>query len=106
MNNSQLQSLKDHMTLCTNRLIDAAVEVKAQNVKRRQVGEFHYPELVKDEPLDADFNIHDILDEVRDHYIRRALEEANGNKTQAAHLLGLNNYQTLTNWMNNLGITG
>ena len=34
----------------------------------------------------------------------RALIEAKGNKTQAAELVGLSNYQTFTNWMNKYGV--
>jgi len=41
---------------------------------------------------------------VETHYVRRALDEANGNKTKAAELLGLSSYQTLTNWMQRLKI--
>lgn len=47
-----------------------------------------------------------ILGEVSASYIKRALHVAQGNKTKAANLLGLGNYQTLTNWMkkNGLGV--
>jgi transcriptional regulator with PAS, ATPase and Fis domain len=37
------------------------------------------------------------------HYLNRALGEAHGNKTEAARLLGLSSYQTLTNWMEKYG---
>jgi DNA-binding protein Fis len=30
---------------------------------------------------------------------RRAMEAAHGNKTKAAKLLGMTNYQTLSNWL-------
>jgi len=32
------------------------------------------------------------------HYIERALVEANGNRTEAAKLVGLPSYQTFINW--------
>jgi DNA-binding protein Fis len=32
------------------------------------------------------------------------MERVEGNKTQAARELGLNSYQTLTNWMKRLGV--
>jgi DNA-binding protein Fis len=33
------------------------------------------------------------------HYLARAMDEARGNKTKAAGLVGLPSYQTLTNWL-------
>ncbi len=56
---------------------------------------------VLDRPLD-EVNIHELLDEVSRHYLQRALDSTDGNKTKAASMLGLNNYQTLTNWMSRL----
>ena len=38
------------------------------------------------------------------HYLRRALDAAHGNKSQAAKLLGLPSYQTLTNWLEKYGL--
>ena len=55
-------------------------------------------------PLDEGFDIDKVLDEVRAHYFLRAMEQAGGKKKKAATLLGLNNYQTLTNQMKNLGL--
>ena len=45
-----------------------------------------------------------IVTSVARHYLGRALEEAHGNKTKAATLVGLPSYQTLTNWMNRFGV--
>lgn len=44
-------------------------------------------------------DINEIIGEVVRHYIPRALELVAGNKTRAAKLLGLNNYQTLDKWV-------
>jgi transcriptional regulator with PAS, ATPase and Fis domain len=52
-----------------------------------------------DRALNDDFSIKNVFDEVARHYLPRALEQAGGNRTQAAKLLGLSNYQTLKNWM-------
>ncbi|MBW1954057.1 MAG: hypothetical protein JRI66_13435 [Deltaproteobacteria bacterium] len=41
---------------------------------------------------------------VAQHYLQRALKEAHGSKTQAAQLVGLPSYQTLTNWLNKYDI--
>lgn len=40
-----------------------------------------------------------LLSSVRSHYLERALEQTHGNKTQAAKLLRISNYQTFTNWL-------
>ena len=45
------------------------------------------------------FNLPDILAEVAGHYLNRAMEEAKQNKTKAAKLVGLPNYQTFDNWL-------
>ncbi|PNU18525.1 AAA family ATPase [Geothermobacter hydrogeniphilus] len=50
-------------------------------------------------PLGEGFNIQELQAFLSSHYIRRALEESGGNKSRAAALLGLKNYQTLNNWM-------
>jgi DNA-binding NtrC family response regulator len=44
-------------------------------------------------------DLQEILGDVARHYIRAALRETDNNKTQAAKLLALSNYQTLSNWM-------
>lgn len=55
-------------------------------------------------PLGNGFDIQGLTDELKRHYIQRALAETNNNRTKAAELLGLNNYQTLSNWMSSLGM--
>ncbi len=55
-------------------------------------------------PLTAGFNLQDLLAEVARHYLYRALDEAQGNRTRAAELLGLKSYQTLKNWMEKYGV--
>jgi transcriptional regulator with PAS, ATPase and Fis domain len=50
-------------------------------------------------PLGGGFNLAELLKEVARHYLRRGMDEAQGNKTKAAELVGLPSYQTLTNWL-------
>jgi DNA-binding protein Fis len=54
--------------------------------------------------LDQDFNIDNVVTELMQHYLPRALQQADGNKRQAAKLLGLPNYQTLSNWLRKYGV--
>lgn len=44
-------------------------------------------------------NLQELMAEVARHYLSQALEKTHGNKTKAAELLGLPNYQTLSNWL-------
>jgi transcriptional regulator with PAS, ATPase and Fis domain len=50
-------------------------------------------------PLGSGLNLSELLEEVARHYLERAMDEAQGNKTKAAELVGLPSYQTLTNWL-------
>jgi transcriptional regulator with PAS, ATPase and Fis domain len=50
-------------------------------------------------PLEDGFNLLDLMEKLAQHYLKRALAEAKGNKTKAAELLGFSNYQTFTNWL-------
>jgi len=54
--------------------------------------------------LPAEFDIQKKLDDVARHYVSEALTLNDGNKTKASKMLGLNNYQTLTNWMRRLDV--
>lgn len=50
------------------------------------------------------FQLPDLMGVVARHYLERAVSQANGNKTEAARLLGLGSYQTLTNWLEKYGV--
>ncbi|HET9208950.1 MAG TPA: sigma-54 dependent transcriptional regulator [Thermoanaerobaculia bacterium] len=57
-------------------------------------------------PLGGGLNLRDLLKEVARHYLERAMDEAQGNKTKAAELVGLPSYQTLTNWLKTYEVQG
>ena len=50
-------------------------------------------------PLGGGFNLPELLTGVARSYLNRAMDEARGNKTKAAELVGLPSYQTLSNWL-------
>jgi DNA-binding NtrC family response regulator len=62
-------------------------------------------ESILDQPIDQGVDIQSIIGKVAEHYLRRAIEAAHGNKSKAAELIGLGGYQTLTNWMRKYGVT-
>ena len=58
------------------------------------------------QPIGEGIVLDDVLGQVARHYIQLALAHSHNNKTQAASLLGLGSYQTLTNWMRRYGLDG
>lgn len=50
------------------------------------------------------FKLQEILDVISSQYIRQALEKTGGSKSKAAQLLGIKNYQTLSNWIKKYGV--
>ncbi len=55
-------------------------------------------------PIEDGVDIQELIAEVARHYLSRALSAAHGNKAQATRILGLPNYQTLSNWMKRYGV--
>ncbi len=53
--------------------------------------------------LDRGISLPDLMAEVARHYLERAMAQTHGNKSEAARLLGLGSYQTLTNWLQKYG---
>lgn len=49
-------------------------------------------------------NLPEILAETARLYLAKAMKESGGNKSKAARLVGLPNYQTLTNWLEKYGV--
>lgn len=60
---------------------------------------------VMERELGGEFDIQALEMEVRRHYIQRALQKTGGNKTAAGRLLGEVSQQTLSNWMDKLGLS-
>lgn len=60
---------------------------------------------VLNRPIEEGVDLQGIINEVARHYLSRALAVAHGNKSQATRILGLPNYQTLTNWMKRYGVS-
>lgn len=59
---------------------------------------------ILDCPIGQGFDLPAMISRVARHYLERALDEARGNKTVAAKLVGLPSYQTLTNWLSRYGV--
>jgi len=61
-------------------------------------------ETVLGRPLEHGVYLPEILGKVAHHYLERAMAQTHGNKSEAARLLGLGSYQTLSNWLRKYGI--
>ena len=61
-------------------------------------------ETVLNRQLGNGLDLRELLAEVAQHYLRRALAETNGNKSRAAELVGLPSYQTFSNWLGKYGV--
>ena len=55
-------------------------------------------------PLTATIQLPELIGDVARHYLQRAMELTHGNKSEAARLLGLGSYQTLSNWLQKYGV--
>jgi transcriptional regulator with PAS, ATPase and Fis domain len=60
-------------------------------------------EFVLGRPLDNAISLPEIIADVARHYLERAMALTHGNKSEAARLLGLGSYQTLSNWLQKYG---
>jgi len=58
-----------------------------------------------DRPFGKGFNLPELMEKLVQHYLKRALDEANGNKTKATELAGLPSYQTFSNWLKKYHVT-
>jgi len=93
-----------------NTLLRASIWATGREISAEDVREALSVNLVREadgilsRPLANGFQLQDVMAETARHYLNRALGEAHGNKTEAARLLGLSSYQTLTNWMEKYGV--
>jgi len=95
-----------------NTLSRAAILIAGETIEIDDIREALFPvsssqkdqEKVLDRSLGNGFSLPDMLSDVARHYLMRALEESKGNKTKIASLVGLSNYQTVSNWLKKYGI--
>jgi DNA-binding NtrC family response regulator len=54
--------------------------------------------------LEQAISLPDVIASVARHYLERAMAQTRGNKSEAARLLGIGSYQTLSNWLQKYGV--
>ena len=88
-----------------NALLRASIWVPGEEIAAEDVAEVlsltssGADDFILGAALGGGFSLPDLMADVARHYLERAMEQSHGNKTEAAKLLGLGSYQTLTNWM-------
>jgi transcriptional regulator with PAS, ATPase and Fis domain len=94
-----------------NTLSRAAIWAAEETIQAEDVRDALLPaaakggaETILSRPPGGGLGLKDLMAEVATHYLKRALSETQGNKTEAAKLLGLSNYQTLSNWLTKYGV--
>ncbi len=88
-----------YATLLRASLWSDSKEIKEVDIKEAMFEQPIVDKNIFTKDFDKNFNISKIMDEVKVFYIKKAIQESNGSKTKASKLLGLSNYQTLTNWL-------
>ena len=94
-----------------NTLMRAAIWSTGQTISLEDIKEAMIPislsreDSLLDMPIKDGVNLTELMGKIAQHYLKRALDEANGNKTKAARMVGLPNYQTFTNWMQKYKLT-
>tara|TARA_R110002167_G_scaffold146607_2_gene338068 strand:- start:7977 stop:9488 length:1512 start_codon:yes stop_codon:yes gene_type:complete len=96
----------------SNTLCRAAIWSPGTNIGVDQIREALFPvkhqlvgyDSILNRNLGNDLNLPELITEVARHYLLRAYEETNGNKSAACKLVGLPSYQTFTNWMKKYGV--
>ncbi len=95
-----------------NTLSRAAILIAGETIEIDDIREALFPvsssqkdqEKTLNRSLGNGFSLPDMLSDVARHYLKRAVAESKGNKTKIATLVGLSNYQTVSNWMKKYGI--
>jgi DNA-binding NtrC family response regulator len=88
-----------------NALLRASIWVPGEDIAAEDVAEVlsltssGADDTILGASLGEGFSLPDLMKDVARHYLERAMEHSHGNKTEAAKLLGLGSYQTLTNWL-------
>ena len=93
-----------------NTLLRAVIWSKGSTIDENDIKDSLLP-VLQDEKSDIlnqsignGFDIQVVIKKVIAHYLEKALNKSDGNKSKAANLLGLPNYQTISNWIIKYGM--
>lgn len=94
-----------------NALLQAAVMSEGKQIKAKDIssavlesGQLHAIQPADEIELGGQFSLETHLQSIQRHFLEKAMNQAEGQKTKAAKLLGMKNYQTLDAQLKRLGI--
>ena len=96
----ELQATMDRLVLWTAHAAIEAADVSEELLRTATAA----PADLLGRSLGGGLDLPALMADLARHYLERALDEAGGNKTRAAELIGLPSYQTLTNWLARYGV--
>ena len=96
----ELQATLDRLVLWTPQAAVTAEDVREELLRTVRDA----PADLLGRPLGGGLALPSLVADLASHYLERALDEAGGNRTRAAELIGLPSYQTFTNWMKRYGV--
>ena len=94
-----------------NTLMRAALWSNRSTIDAQDMGEAMIPisrsgdDGLLDRSIKDGVNLPELVEKLARHYLNKAMDEAHGNKTKAAELVGLPSYQTFSNWMKKYRLT-
>jgi len=91
-------------TILRATLWQAGNVLNEDDIKQSLISSTRKSESIMDRDLSQGFDINEIIGELTKSYVVKAMERCHGNKSKAAALLGLKNYQTLNNWIEKYNI--
>jgi DNA-binding NtrC family response regulator len=91
-------------TLRRSALWSTEETLRAEDIREALLPTTPREDAVLGRTLGQGLDLPELMAEVARHYLSRALDETHGNKTEAARLVGLPSYQTLTNWTKRYGV--
>lgn len=86
-------------TLLRATLWQPGLELAEKDIADAMLSATHKKPKQIDIELTQNFDIKEYINEITKSYVVAALDKCHGNKSQAAALLGLKHYQTLSNWL-------
>lgn len=93
-------------TLLRSMIWSSSKSITTEDIRTAIVPSVQKDSEILNRALGDGFSLQDVMTLVATHYLQRALDQAHGNKTEAASLIGLSSYQTLTNWLSKYGLEG
>lgn len=95
----ELRNTLTRMILWAENPVISAEEARSAIIEKKSLAQEE-----KITSIPPDFNLRKHLDNQTVQWLKAAMEQSHGNKSEAAKLLDFSNYQTLSNWLDRYGL--